>query len=28
MKDYGINPHTLHNPFIPFLFLLDRTKPE
>ena len=28
MKDYGINPHAIHNPFIPFPFLLDRNKPE
>jgi len=28
MKDYGINPHALHYLFIPFPFLLDRTKPE
>jgi hypothetical protein len=28
MKDYGINPLALHGPFIPFPFLLDRTKPK
>jgi hypothetical protein len=28
MKDYGINPHATHNPFIPFPFLLDCNKPE
>jgi hypothetical protein len=28
MKDYGINPHAIHHPFIPFPFLLDRNKPE
>jgi hypothetical protein len=27
-KDYGINPQASHSPFIPFPFLLDRTKPE
>jgi len=28
MKDYGINPQSLRTPFIPFPFLLYRTKPE
>jgi hypothetical protein len=27
-KDYGINPHALQGPFIPFPSLLYRTKPE
>jgi len=27
MKDYGINPQPRHSPFIPFPFLLYRTKP-
>jgi hypothetical protein len=27
MKDYGINPQAAHGPFIPFPFLLYRTKP-
>jgi hypothetical protein len=26
-KDYGINSQALHRLFIPFPFLLDRTKP-